>query len=182
MHFCSSESRESRIFEISALKTIVLKNKTELFRPATGQLSANNPKAHITDLWPDLHLTCDPANKIINIYTLESSLSGFSIAARSALLRLLVREVGRGTESTPSQRGAFRWYPSGARVNEGIRCKWCRNAWLDTAQAESSQSFWHLKSSFKHDFNQSSFKHDRRLLFILQYYPAERLGITQQIG
>ena len=31
MHFCSSESRESRIFEISALKTIVLKNKMELF-------------------------------------------------------------------------------------------------------------------------------------------------------
>ena len=31
MHFCSSESRESRIFEISALKTIVLKNKTKLF-------------------------------------------------------------------------------------------------------------------------------------------------------
>ena len=30
MHFCSSESSESRIFEISALKTIVLKNKTEL--------------------------------------------------------------------------------------------------------------------------------------------------------
>ena len=31
MHFCSSESSESRIFGISALKTIVLKNKTELF-------------------------------------------------------------------------------------------------------------------------------------------------------
>ena len=31
MHFCSSESRESRIFGISALKTIVLKNKTKLF-------------------------------------------------------------------------------------------------------------------------------------------------------
>ena len=29
MHFCSSESRESRIFGISALKTIVLKNKTK---------------------------------------------------------------------------------------------------------------------------------------------------------
>ena len=28
MHFCSSESRESRIFGISALKTTVLKNKT----------------------------------------------------------------------------------------------------------------------------------------------------------
>ena len=40
VHFCSSESRESRIFEISALKTIVLKNKAKLFRPATGQLSA----------------------------------------------------------------------------------------------------------------------------------------------
>ena len=41
MHFCSSESRESRIFGISALKTIVLKNKTKLFfRPATGQLPA----------------------------------------------------------------------------------------------------------------------------------------------
>ena len=38
MHFCSSESRESRIFGISALKTIVLKNETELFGPATGQL------------------------------------------------------------------------------------------------------------------------------------------------
>ena len=39
MHFCSSESRESRIFGISALKTIVLRNKTKLFfRPATGQL------------------------------------------------------------------------------------------------------------------------------------------------
>ena len=38
MHFCSSESRESRIFGISALKTIVLRNKTKLFfRPATGQ-------------------------------------------------------------------------------------------------------------------------------------------------
>ena len=38
MHFCSSESRESRIFWISALKTIVLKNKTNFFfRPATGQ-------------------------------------------------------------------------------------------------------------------------------------------------
>ena len=36
MHFCSSESRESRIFGISALKTIILKNKTKLFRPATG--------------------------------------------------------------------------------------------------------------------------------------------------
>ena len=31
MHFYSSESRESRIFGISALKTIVLKNKTKLF-------------------------------------------------------------------------------------------------------------------------------------------------------
>ena len=31
MHFCSSESRESRIFWISALKTIVLRNKTKLF-------------------------------------------------------------------------------------------------------------------------------------------------------
>ena len=31
MHFCSSESRESRIFEISALKTIVLRNKTKPF-------------------------------------------------------------------------------------------------------------------------------------------------------
>ena len=31
MHFCSSESRESSIFGISALKTIVLKNKTKLF-------------------------------------------------------------------------------------------------------------------------------------------------------
>ena len=31
MHFCSSESLESRIFGISVLKTIVLKNKTELF-------------------------------------------------------------------------------------------------------------------------------------------------------
>ena len=31
MHFCSSESRESRIFGNSALKTIVLKNKTKLF-------------------------------------------------------------------------------------------------------------------------------------------------------
>ena len=31
MHFCSSESRESRIFGISALKTIVLRNKTKLF-------------------------------------------------------------------------------------------------------------------------------------------------------
>ena len=31
MHFCSSESRESRIFGISALKTIVLKNKMKLF-------------------------------------------------------------------------------------------------------------------------------------------------------
>ena len=31
MHFCSSESHESRIFGISALKTIVLKNKTKLF-------------------------------------------------------------------------------------------------------------------------------------------------------
>ena len=31
MHFCLSESRESRIFGISALKTIVLKNKTYLF-------------------------------------------------------------------------------------------------------------------------------------------------------
>ena len=42
MHFCSSESRESRIFGISTLKTIVLKNKTKLFfRPATGQLSAD---------------------------------------------------------------------------------------------------------------------------------------------
>ena len=41
MHFCSSESRESRIFGISPLKTIVLKNKTKLFfRPATGQLYA----------------------------------------------------------------------------------------------------------------------------------------------
>ena len=30
-HFCSSESHESRIFGISALKTIVLKNKTKLF-------------------------------------------------------------------------------------------------------------------------------------------------------
>ena len=39
MHFCSSESRESMIFGVSALKTIVLKNKTNFFRPATGQLS-----------------------------------------------------------------------------------------------------------------------------------------------
>ena len=31
MHLYSSESRESRIFGISALKTIVLKNKTKLF-------------------------------------------------------------------------------------------------------------------------------------------------------
>ena len=31
MHFCSSESHESRIFGISALRTIVLKNKTKLF-------------------------------------------------------------------------------------------------------------------------------------------------------
>ena len=31
IHFCSSESRESRIFGISALKTIVSKNKTKLF-------------------------------------------------------------------------------------------------------------------------------------------------------
>ena len=31
MHFCSSESRESRIFGISALKTIVLRNKMNLF-------------------------------------------------------------------------------------------------------------------------------------------------------
>ena len=31
MHFCSSESRKSRIFGISALKTIVLRNKTKLF-------------------------------------------------------------------------------------------------------------------------------------------------------
>ena len=31
MHFCSSESRESRSFGISTLKTIVLKNKTKLF-------------------------------------------------------------------------------------------------------------------------------------------------------
>ena len=31
MHFCSSESRESRIFGISALKTIVLRNKTKPF-------------------------------------------------------------------------------------------------------------------------------------------------------
>ena len=41
MHFCSSESRESRIFGISALKTIVLRNKTKLFfRIATGQLTS----------------------------------------------------------------------------------------------------------------------------------------------
>ena len=31
MHFCSSENRESRIFGISALKTIVLRNQTKLF-------------------------------------------------------------------------------------------------------------------------------------------------------
>ena len=31
MHFCSSESRESRIFGISALKAIVLRNKAKLF-------------------------------------------------------------------------------------------------------------------------------------------------------
>ena len=31
MYFCSSESHESRIFWISTLKTIVLKNKTKLF-------------------------------------------------------------------------------------------------------------------------------------------------------
>ena len=31
VHLCSSERRESRIFGISALKTIVLKNKTKLF-------------------------------------------------------------------------------------------------------------------------------------------------------
>ena len=31
MHFCSSESRDSRIFGIGALKTIVLRNKTKLF-------------------------------------------------------------------------------------------------------------------------------------------------------
>ena len=37
--FARPESRESRIFGISALKTIVLKNKTEHFRPATGQLA-----------------------------------------------------------------------------------------------------------------------------------------------
>ena len=31
MHLCSSESRESMIFGISALKTIVLKSKTDFF-------------------------------------------------------------------------------------------------------------------------------------------------------
>ena len=40
MYFCSSESHERRMFGISALKTIVLKNKTKLFfRPAIGQLN-----------------------------------------------------------------------------------------------------------------------------------------------
>ena len=40
MHFCSSESRESRIFGISALKTIVLKNKTELFSTCNWSIFA----------------------------------------------------------------------------------------------------------------------------------------------
>ena len=39
MHFCSSESRESRIFGISALKTIVLKNKTKLFSTCIWSIS-----------------------------------------------------------------------------------------------------------------------------------------------
>ena len=41
MHFCSSESRESRIFGISALKTIVLRNKTKLFLTCNLSITAD---------------------------------------------------------------------------------------------------------------------------------------------
>ena len=40
IHFCSSESRESRIFGIIALKTIVSKNKTELFSTCNWSIIA----------------------------------------------------------------------------------------------------------------------------------------------
>ena len=49
MHFCSSESRESRIFGISALKTIVLRNKTKLFSTCNWSILnywARNPMNH----------------------------------------------------------------------------------------------------------------------------------------
>ena len=39
-HFCSSESHESRIFGISALKAIVLKNKTKLFSTCNWSIPA----------------------------------------------------------------------------------------------------------------------------------------------
>ena len=43
MHFCSSESRESRMFGISALKTIVLKNKTKLFSICNWSILTSDP-------------------------------------------------------------------------------------------------------------------------------------------
>ena len=60
MHFCSSESRESRIFGISALKTIVLRNKTKLFfRPATS------PRSWADCLPSDRHLPSKWKPKIL---------------------------------------------------------------------------------------------------------------------
>ena len=75
----------------------------------------NNPKTHISDLWPDLDLTCDLLKEIFNV--LESSRSGLSIAASPASLRLLVRELDGGQNMPPPPSGArSAEYPSGTRV------------------------------------------------------------------
>ena len=57
MHFCSSENRESRIFGISALKIIVLRNKTKLFLTCNWSINTNttfkrgSQVPHLETLW-----------------------------------------------------------------------------------------------------------------------------------
>ena len=73
-----------------------------------------NPKTHISELWPDLHLTCCPLiKKYFNMHW--NLLVRLSIAASPALPRLLVRELSR--DSICPQRGVFGWIPQQSRVN-----------------------------------------------------------------
>ena len=102
MHFCSSESRESRIFGISALKTIVLKNKTKLFFDL--QLVEKNIWSSRPSMWSPV--TSDPWLRACPSLQKYGSQYGSAIfcnvpafSPRSPLSGCLYRDVIWGTES-----------------------------------------------------------------------------------
>ena len=73
----------------------------------------NNPKTHISDLWPDLDLTCDLLKKIL------MRIGIFSFRAFDRRLAAPISSgVKQGAEYAPPPSGArSAEYPSGARVN-----------------------------------------------------------------